>query len=176
MTFVVELMGGPMGFPVWAIQPDAIVDLVVGRWQSIIVRVVLISQLGAKHLGAEMVVDASEVLRHGPGTVIIRVVADGGREIDLPSGVAAVHAEEGGGAGGLGGMVVGRELSERQPFDPIVLKVVDMHPKVLLYHRVDPLGLTVSLSMEGGRESSIDSETVSRARPGLRKDQLTRNE
>jgi hypothetical protein len=40
-----------------------------------------------------------------------------------------------------------------------------MHPKVLLYHRVDPLGLTVSLRMEGGRESSIDSETAAEASP-----------
>jgi hypothetical protein len=52
-----------------------------------------------------------------------------------------------------------------QPFGPIVLEIVDVHPEVLLHYRVDSLRLTVSLGMEGRGKSSIDSKAAAKASP-----------
>jgi hypothetical protein len=130
-----------------------------------LVGVVLVSELGTENFGTEVVVDTGEVLGHCTGALVVGVIAGGGREIKLPTGVATIHAEERGSAGGLQGVVVGREFGKMQLFSPIILVIVDVHPEVLLHYRVDSLCLTVCLRVEGRGKSSIDSEAGAEASP-----------
>jgi hypothetical protein len=130
-----------------------------------LVGVVLVSELGTENFGTEMVVDTGEVLGNGAGALVVGVIAGGGREVKLPTGVANIHAEERGSAGGFGCVVVAREFGEVQPFSPVILEIVDVHPEVLLHYRVDSLRLTVRLGVEGRGKSSIDSEAGAKASP-----------
>jgi hypothetical protein len=77
----------------------------------------------------------------------------------------SIHAEEREGAGGFRGVVVGREFGKVQPFGPIILETVDVHPEVLLHYRVDSLRLTVSLGVKGCGKSSINSKAAAEASP-----------
>jgi hypothetical protein len=131
----------------------------------VLVGVVLVSELGTENFVTEMVVNTGEVLSHGRGALVVGTVAGGGREVKLPPGVSAIHTEERGSTSGLGSVVVGRKFGKVQPFGPIILEIVEVHPEVLLHYRVDSLRLTVSLGVEGRGKSSIDSEAAPKASP-----------
>ena len=56
--------------------------------------------------------------------------------------------------------VVVRELGHRDPIDPIILVVIDVHPEVLFQFLVDPFGLTVSLRMVGHGRIVLGPQSV----------------
>src|SRR5882724_1388457 len=53
--------------------------------------------------------------------------------------------------------VVVRKLGKRKEVDPIVLLVVDVHPKILFQDLVDPFGLAIRLRVIGGRKVGLDA-------------------
>ena len=52
------------------------------------------------------------------------------------------------------------KLSEGEEVDPVVLLIVDVHPKVLFQDLVDPFGLAVSLRVVGCREVGLDAKQL----------------
>ena len=72
--------------------------------------------------------------------------------VDGEVGVIAFIGEEGGYACGSTRLIVVGELRERKEFQPIVLLVVAVDPKVLLECLVDTLGLTIPLGVITGGE------------------------
>jgi hypothetical protein len=66
--------------------------------------------------------------------------------------------------GMVDGVVVGK-LRQRKQFDPVVLLVVAKGSYGLLYCLVLPLGLTVHLRVEGGREAVIETQVGANSVP-----------
>ena len=62
----------------------------------------------------------------------------------------AVISEEGGDAYRLGHRVVCRELGQRGPLSPVVLKVGYIGTEILFHYRVYAFGLAIGLGVEGG--------------------------
>jgi len=53
--------------------------------------------------------------------------------------------------------VVVQKLGQGKGVDPIILLVIDVHPKILFQDLVDPFGLTISLWMVGSQKVGFDS-------------------
>ena len=49
------------------------------------------------------------------------------------------------------------KLGQGKEVDPIVLLVVDVHPKILFQDLVDPFGLAIHLRVIGGRKVGLDA-------------------
>jgi hypothetical protein len=61
--------------------------------------------------------------------------------------------------------VVVRELRGGQPFDPVILSVIDVGAQVLLQGPVLPFGLHICLRMVLGAHSASHSQVVADGRP-----------
>ncbi len=57
-------------------------------------------------------------------------------------------------------MIVMCECSERKPFHPVGLKVIDKHAEVFFNFLVSSFGLFIGLGMKGSRGVALDLEEV----------------
>ena len=60
---------------------------------------------------------------------------------------------------GILGIIVGKLRYRKKPY-PIILLKVDKSSKISFHYTILPFGLTISLLVEGGRESPFDAEKI----------------
>ena len=81
-------------------------------------------------------------------------------QVVSPSWVVAIIGEEGGDSRSLRCLVVSCKLRKRHALCPIILKVINIGPQVLLHYGIEFLCLPICLRVEYRREPQILSRIV----------------
>ena len=75
-------------------------------------------------------------------------------------GMETLVSKEWGDHSGRVGPVVVCELGQGKEIDPVVLLVVDVHPKILFQDLVDTFSLTIGLWMVGSQKVGFDPQQL----------------
>ena len=106
--------------------------------------------LGAVQFDLEVGVDFRQGLSCDVGPAIVGVIGGRWHKVVLPNWVTAVYAKEWRDTYRFRGLVVGGELGERERGWPVVLKLTNVGPEILLHNGIHALGLAIRFGVKGG--------------------------
>jgi len=107
---------------------------------------------GTRYLVAKIQMELLEICRN-----LMSSIRHNRFEGHFKFGMKTLVSEERGDHGRRVRHVIVCKLGQGKEVDPIVLLVVDIHPKILFQDLVDPFGLAVSLRVIGSRKVGLDA-------------------
>src|SRR5882724_3088419 len=147
---MVGLLGGARGSDVLCIEPDCVPDLEWRDRQASQCGVDLILLEGTRYLVMKIQMELLEICRD-----LVSSVRHNRFEGNLELRMEALVGEERGNHGCRVRCVVVCKLGQGKEVNPIVLLVVDVHPKILLQDLVHLFSLAISLGVVGGRKVGL---------------------
>src|SRR5882724_6107902 len=141
---MIKLLRGASGSDVPCIYPDCVSDLEWGDWEASRRGVDLVLFKGTRYLVAKIPMELLEVCCN-----LVSSIRHHRFKGHFEFRIKSLVSKERGNHGRRVRCVVVRKLGQGKEVDPIVLLVVDVHPKVLLQDLVDLFGLAIGLWVIG---------------------------